>query len=138
MYRDRCVEGKEEYAHTIRYYDTMIKKHSVQLHLNTRVTADELIQGGYDEIILATGVSPRQVDFEGADHPKVLSYVDVLYKKVPVGKSVAIVGAGGIWQTLAASFSRYDYGFSLAILMTIVSLVFLGEFFSNWIRAKLR
>ena len=51
---------------------------------------------------------------------------------------VGIVGAGGIGQTLAASFSRYDYGFSLAILMTIVSLVFIGEFFSNWIRARLR
>lgn len=51
---------------------------------------------------------------------------------------VGIVGAGGIGQTLAASFSRYDYGFSLAILITIVSLVFLGEIFSNWIRSYLR
>lgn len=51
---------------------------------------------------------------------------------------VGIVGAGGIGQVLAASFSRYDYDFSLAILIVIVSLVFLGEFFSNWVRAKLR
>lgn len=51
---------------------------------------------------------------------------------------VGIVGAGGIGQTLAASFSRYDYGFSLAILIAIVSLVFAGEFFSNWIRGRLR
>lgn len=51
---------------------------------------------------------------------------------------VGIVGAGGIGQTLAASFSRYDYDFSLAILMTIVALVFLGEFFSNWVRGYLR
>ena len=51
---------------------------------------------------------------------------------------VGIVGAGGIGQVLAASFSRYDYDFSLAILMTIVSLVFLGEFFSNWVRGYLR
>lgn len=51
---------------------------------------------------------------------------------------VGIVGAGGIGQTLAASFSRYDYDFSLAILLTIISIVFLGEFFSNWVRGKLR
>jgi len=92
----KVIPGKEEYGHTIRYYATMIEKHGVQLHLNHRVTAVELIDGGYDEIILATGVSPRQVDFEGADHPKVLSYVDVLADNVRVGKSVAIVGAGGI------------------------------------------
>ncbi len=92
----KIIPGKEEYAHTIRYYDTMIKKHGVELHLNKRVSADDLVQGSFDEIILATGVSPRKVDFEGADHPKVLSYVDVLYNKKTVGKSVAIVGAGGI------------------------------------------
>ncbi len=51
---------------------------------------------------------------------------------------VGIVGAGGIGQVLAASFSRYDYDFSLAILLTIISLVFLGEFFSNWVRSRLR
>jgi 2,4-dienoyl-CoA reductase (NADPH2) len=92
----KIIPGKEEYAHTIRYYQTMINKHGVQLHLNKRATVSDLTQGGYDEIILASGVSPRKVDFEGSDHPKVLSYVDVLSKKVPVGKSVAIVGAGGI------------------------------------------
>lgn len=92
----KIIPGKEEYAHTIRYYQTMINKHGVQLHLNKKVTAKELIEGAFDEVILATGVTPRNVDFEGADHPKVLSYVDVLYKKKPVGKSVAIVGAGGI------------------------------------------
>lgn len=51
---------------------------------------------------------------------------------------VGIVGAGGIGQVLAASFSRYDYDFSLAILLTIIGLVFLGEFFSNWVRGQLR
>ena len=51
---------------------------------------------------------------------------------------VGIVGAGGIGQVLAATFSRYDYDFSLAILITIVSLVFAGEFFSNWVRSYLR
>ncbi|MBX2876621.1 MAG: NADPH-dependent 2,4-dienoyl-CoA reductase [Saprospiraceae bacterium] len=92
----KVIPGKEEYQHTIRYYDAMIKKHGVQLHLNHRVTADELVAGGYDEVILATGVTPRKVDFPGADHAKVLDYAEVLYRGKEVGKSVAIVGAGGI------------------------------------------
>ncbi|MCB0838519.1 MAG: FAD-dependent oxidoreductase, partial [Bacteroidetes bacterium] len=92
----KVIPGKEEYAETIRYYHTQIEKHKVSLHLNHRVTAEELLAGGYDEIVMATGVTPREVDFEGADHPKVLNYVDVLYKNASVGKSVAIVGAGGI------------------------------------------
>ena len=92
----KVIPGKEEYAETIRYYNVMIEKHGVNLHLNTRAAAENLSAGGYDEIILSTGVSPRKVDFEGANHPKVLSYVDVLLHKKHVGKSVAIVGAGGI------------------------------------------
>jgi len=92
----KVVPGKEEYGHTIRYYDTMIKKHGVDLKLNHRVNVEDLKKGDFDDIILATGVSPRKVDFEGADHPKVVSYVDVLANKIEIGKSVAIVGAGGI------------------------------------------
>jgi len=92
----KVVPGKEEYGHTIRYYDTMIKKHGVDLKLNHRVNVEDLKKGDFDDIILATGVSPRKVDFEGADHSKVVSYVDVLANKVEIGKSVAIVGAGGI------------------------------------------
>ncbi|MDF1695794.1 MAG: NADPH-dependent 2,4-dienoyl-CoA reductase [Saprospiraceae bacterium] len=104
----KVIPGKEEYAHTIRYYNTMIKKHGVQLHLNTRISAKDLIDQSFDEIILATGVSPRKVDFEGADHPKVLNYVDVLYHKKPVGKSVAIVGAGGIGYD-TAEYLTHDF-----------------------------
>ncbi len=92
----KVVPGKEEYGHTIRYYNTMIKKHGVDLKLNHRVNVEELKSGEFDEVILATGVSPRKVDFEGADHAKVISYVDVLAGRVEVGKRVAIVGAGGI------------------------------------------
>jgi phosphonate transport system permease protein len=51
---------------------------------------------------------------------------------------VGIVGAGGIGHTLSATFSRYDYDFSLAILLSIIALVFLGEIFSNWVRGRLR
>lgn len=92
----KVIPGKEEYAHTIRYYNTMIKKHGVQLHLKTKVTTQQLLENSFDEIILATGVTPRKVDFEGAEHSKVLTYADVLYHKKPVGQKVAIVGAGGI------------------------------------------
>lgn len=103
----KVIPGKEEYAHTIRYYDAMIKKHGVDLQLNHRVSPSELIAGGFDEIILATGVSPRKVSFEGADHPKVLSYVDVLYRNKEVGQKVAIVGAGGIGFDVA-EFLAHD------------------------------
>ena len=86
----------------------MIEKHGVNLHLNTKADAQTLIQGQYDEVILATGVTPRKVDFEGADHPKVLTYADVLYKKKPVGRSVAIVGAGGIGYD-TAEYLTHDH-----------------------------
>ncbi len=92
----KVIPGKEEYAETIRYYQSMIDKHGVRLHLNTRADLDQLKAGGYDEVIICTGVTPREVDFEGANDPKVVSYVDVLYRDKEVGKKVAIVGAGGI------------------------------------------
>ena len=101
----KVIPGKEEYAQTIRYYNSMIEKHGVKLHLNHRVTAKELT-GKYDEIIIATGVNPRRVNFEGANHPKVLDYADVLYRNKPVGKSVAIVGSGGIGFDMAEYLSH--------------------------------
>lgn len=90
------IPGKEEFYETLRYFNTQIKLTGVHLHLSKKVDATELIAQNFDEIILATGVSPRQVKISGIDHPKVLSYIDVLYHKKPVGKSVAIIGAGGI------------------------------------------
>ena len=97
----KIIPGKEEYGQTIRYYDNMLKKYGVKVHLNTRATEAELIAQGYDEIILATGVTPRTLDIEGIDHPKVLNYVDVLYKNKTVGDKVAIVGSGGIGFDMA-------------------------------------
>ena len=97
----KIIPGKEEYAQTIRYYKTMLRKYGVKLNLNLRATAEGLLSGNYDEIILATGVTPRKVNFEGVDHKMVLDYADVLYKKKPVGKRVAIVGAGGIGFDMA-------------------------------------
>jgi len=90
------VPGKEEFEETIRYFDKMIEKTAVTLKLNTRVQAQDLIQAGYDEVILATGIVPRTPDLEGIDHPMVMGYLDVLKAKKPVGKRVAVMGAGGI------------------------------------------
>ncbi|MEM7509409.1 MAG: NADPH-dependent 2,4-dienoyl-CoA reductase [Bacteroidota bacterium] len=97
----KVIPGKEEYAQTIRYYDVMLKKHGVDVHLNHRVTTQELLEGDFDEIVLATGVTPRKVEVDGIDHPSVLDYADVLYRKKPVGKRVAIMGAGGIGFDMA-------------------------------------
>lgn len=90
------IPGKEEFYETLRYFQKMIEKHGVHLHLNHRVDAGFLIQNGFSDIILATGVSPRTPRVEGINHPKVLSYTDVLLHQKQVGKSVAIIGAGGI------------------------------------------
>ena len=90
------IPGKEEFYETLRYYQRMIEKYGVTLHLGRHVSADDLAGQGYDEILLATGVSPRTPQMPGIDHPKVVSYIDVLKERKPVGKRVAIVGAGGI------------------------------------------
>ncbi len=92
----KVIPGKEDYAETIRYFDGAIQRAGVDLKLNHRVTAQELIAGGYDEVVLATGVTPRMPDIEGIEHEKVSSYVDVLWRGKAVGDRVAIVGAGGI------------------------------------------
>jgi 2,4-dienoyl-CoA reductase (NADPH2) len=88
------VPGKEEFEETIRYFNKMIEVTGVNLQLNTKVSAADL--SGFDEVILATGITPRTPELEGIDHPMVMSYLDVLKEKKPVGKRVAVMGAGGI------------------------------------------
>jgi 2,4-dienoyl-CoA reductase (NADPH2) len=90
------VPGKEEFFETIRYFGKQIELTGVNLQLNTRVSAEDLNEGDYDEIILATGIAPRLPDIEGIKHGMVLNYLDVLRHKKPVGKKVAVIGAGGI------------------------------------------
>ncbi len=90
------IPGKEEFHETLRYYRGQIDRAGVRLNLNRRVTADDLICDRYDEVLLATGVVPRDPRIPGQDHPAVLSYVDVLLHGKPVGRRVAVVGAGGI------------------------------------------
>ena len=90
------VPGKEEFFETLRYYGKQIEITGVDLRLNHRVTAEELNNGGFDQVIVATGIAPRMPNIEGIDHPKVLNYLDVIGGKKHVGKKVAIIGAGGI------------------------------------------
>lgn len=90
------IPGKEEFYETIRYFGKQIELHNVNLQLNTRVAAEDLTEGNFDEIILATGITPREPRIKGIEHEKVLSYIDVLKHKKPVGKRVAVIGAGGI------------------------------------------
>jgi len=89
------VPGKDEFYETLRYFRRQIELTGVKLVLNRRVAAEDL-KGEFDEVVLATGIAPRRPPIEGINHPKVLGYLDVLRDKKPVGKSVAIIGAGGI------------------------------------------
>ena len=90
------IPGKEEFYETLRYFKKRIETTGVTLHLNHSVNSATLNNAGFDEVIVATGVTPRIPAIAGIDHPKVLSYLDVLDKKMPVGQKVAIIGAGGI------------------------------------------
>jgi len=90
------IPGKEEFFETLRYYAKQIELTGVELKLNKRVTAEALNDSDFDEVIIATGISPRTPAIEGVGHPKVLSYIDVLRDKKTVGKRVAVIGAGGI------------------------------------------
>ena len=90
------VPGKEEFAETLRYFRRRLEVTGVEVVLNRKVTREELLQQGFDEVIVATGIVPRTPKIDGIDHPKVLSYLDVLRNNAPVGRRVAVVGAGGI------------------------------------------
>ena len=90
----RQVPGKEEFHGLVDWYEEMVAASSIDLRLNTDVTADDL--AGFDDLVIATGVIPRDPSIPGQDRPNVLSYIDVLAGKAPVGKTVAVVGAGGI------------------------------------------
>jgi 2,4-dienoyl-CoA reductase (NADPH2) len=100
----RQIPGKEEFNETLRYYAGRLEKTGVTQRLGARVGPDEL--RAFDAIVIATGVNPRKVSFPGHDHPKVLSYVDVLTRKATVGAKVAIVGAGGIGFDVAEFLSE--------------------------------
>jgi 2,4-dienoyl-CoA reductase (NADPH2) len=107
----KAIPGKEEFYETIRYFKKQIELHGVDLKLNTKVAANDL--RGFDEIILSCGVNPRDPKIPGQDNPMVLSYIDVLKHKKPVGNKVAIIGAGGIGFDVAEFISQEGESTSL-------------------------
>ncbi len=101
------IPGKEEFYETLRYFSGRLSDAGVDVKLGQMVGLEEL--QGFDAVVLATGVKPRELSFDGADHAKVLSYVDVL-KGAPVGEKVAIIGAGGIGFDVAEFLTHVDHG----------------------------
>jgi len=100
------IPGKEEFHETLRYFRRQLELSGVQVRLSTRADVAALTGGQFDEVVLASGVLPRRPAIEGLDHPKVLSYIDVLLHGRAVGRSVAIVGAGGIGFDVAEFLSH--------------------------------
>ncbi|HET6876983.1 MAG TPA: NADPH-dependent 2,4-dienoyl-CoA reductase [Jatrophihabitans sp.] len=117
----RRIPGKEEFAETLRYFTRRLELTGVKVHLQRRVTAAGLLDGGWDEIVLATGVTPRAVDIPGAGRPQVHSYADVITGAVQVGGRVAVIGAGGI-------------GFDVAELLTYPGVSGVPQERDDWMR----
>jgi len=100
------IPGKEEFHEPLRYFRHRIEDTGVQLRLGTRADAETLAD--FDDVVIATGVTPRRVEFPGADHPRVVSYLDVLEGRIEVGGKVAIIGAGGIGFDVAEFLVQAD------------------------------
>lgn len=105
------IPGKEEFHETIRYFCRQLEILKVDVHLEHEVNAASLL--GFDEVIIATGVMPRAIKLDGIEHPKVMTYIDVLAKQHPVGNNVAIIGAGGIGFDIAELLTQKGQSSSL-------------------------
>ena len=103
------IPGKEEFHEMLRYFKRKLEVTGVTVHLNTRADAEMLAAGNYEEIFLASGVTPRDPKIPGQHHAKVLSYIDVLANKKAVGQKVAIIGAGGIGFDVAEFLAKGDH-----------------------------
>ncbi len=102
------VPGKEEFYETIRYFDVQLKKLGVTVELNSEMSPESIIEQGFDEVILATGISPRKLAIQGFEHPKVKTYLQVLKDKEPIGDKIAIIGAGGIGFDVACYLAERE------------------------------
>lgn len=114
------IPGKEEFYETLRYFKRRIEVTGVDLKLNTPVAADDL--QSFDEVILATGISPRTPAIEGVEHPKVISYIEAITEAKPIGEKVAVIGAGGIGFDVSELVTQKGPSASLDI----------DEFMSEW------
>jgi 2,4-dienoyl-CoA reductase (NADPH2) len=101
------IPGKEEFHETLRYFRHRLADTGVEVRLEQRADAAQLRAEGYDEVVVATGITPRRVNFPGSDDPRVLSYLDVLAHNKPVGPRVAIIGAGGIGFDVAEFLAEH-------------------------------
>lgn len=90
------IPGKEEFYETLRYFRKQLERLNVDVQLNTRVDADLIASAGFDHAVVATGIAPRMPAIPGIDHPMVMGYIDAITGAKPVGKKVAVIGAGGI------------------------------------------
>ena len=109
------VPGKEEFYETIRYFKRQLELHNVTVKLNTRVSASDLNDSDFDDVIVATGIEPRTPPIEGIDHAKVMTYIEVIKEHKPVGKKVAVIGAGGIGFDVSEFLSHSGESTSLSI-----------------------
>lgn len=109
------IPGKEEFYETLRYFNRMIEVHGVKLKLGQRVDPAALEAQGFDEVVVATGIQPRQLDIPGHDHQKAVSYIDVISGRAKVGQKVAIIGAGGIGFDVAELITHKGTSASLDI-----------------------
>jgi 2,4-dienoyl-CoA reductase (NADPH2) len=100
----KIIPGKEEFHETLRYFDKMLKKYKVKVMLNT--VFDPSLASYYDRVVIATGIIPRLPKIEGINHSKVFNYIDVLKGNIKIGKSVALIGAGGIGFDVAEFLSH--------------------------------
>ena len=118
------IPGKEEFHETISYFKRQLELKKVDVRLNTVVDAALISKERFDEVILATGIKPRTPGIEGIDHPKVMSYIDVLLHKKEVGQKVAVIGAGGIGFDVS-EYLTHDFAHpSPSVLVLLDSTLF--------------
>jgi 2,4-dienoyl-CoA reductase (NADPH2) len=102
----RRIPGKGEFNELLRYFRRQLESHGVEVRVGTRATADVIAAGKFDRVVVAAGIEPRKPEIPGIDHPKVLSYLDVILGRVVPGPRVAIIGTGGIGYDVAEMLSH--------------------------------
>jgi 2,4-dienoyl-CoA reductase (NADPH2) len=104
----KLIQGKHEFSETLRYFKRQIEIHKITLKLNITVSEKDLINNDFDEIVLATGIRPRTPTIPGINHSKVIGYIEALKQPPKVGKTVAIIGAGGIGFDVAEQITEIE------------------------------